>query len=80
MLDLIKVNFSILLRNESKLSINTFHIMPDDGCFACGTKYGFQIFNCHPFRQTFKRGKFFIHFCESACFEYNLVVWYLILL
>ena len=29
----------------------------DQGCFACGTQRGFKIFNTHPFKDTFKRGK-----------------------
>uniref|UniRef100_A0A7S4EW91 Uncharacterized protein n=1 Tax=Chrysotila carterae TaxID=13221 RepID=A0A7S4EW91_CHRCT len=27
----------------------------DHGCFACGTDSGFRIFNCLPFRQTYRR-------------------------
>ena len=27
----------------------------DNTCFACGTEFGFKIFTCYPFKQTFTR-------------------------
>jgi hypothetical protein len=29
----------------------------DQGCFTLGTSKGFRIFNSHPFKDTFHRGK-----------------------